>query len=322
MPKKDKDRVPDETLRAESLEIVERLIAGDTSAAAELARWEARGAAHAKAVAEAMRFLRAVRPAMMELETETELDAPAAPRWAMTRRLVLGGGLAASAAAYLALHPPLQLWPSLAELDAGYRTGLGQQKNIALGAAASAELNTLTSIDVSEVDAERQVRLVAGEAVFTTAYATPDRFAVLAANGTTHAAQARFNIRYLSDTVCVTCINGVVNIQHQNNNFVLSAGHQLSYTASGAGMPVMVDPSLVTAWQNGILVFHDRSLADVVEEVNRYRAAKIIIIGTALARRRVNCSFHIRQLDDVVAQIQYLANAHVTTLPGGFSVLS
>ncbi len=75
-----------------------------------------------------------------------------------TRRAFLGGGIAASAAAvavYGMVNPPLGLWPSLAELNADYRTATGQQEKINFGPLVTAELNTQTSIAIGARDRRR-----------------------------------------------------------------------------------------------------------------------------------------------------------------------
>jgi transmembrane sensor len=78
----------------------------------------------------------------------------------------------------------------------------------------------------------------------------------------------------------------------------------------------------VTAWQSGLLIFRDRPLVSVVEEVNRYRPGKIVIVSAALRQRSVNGDFEIAKLDSFVTQVQQLTGAHATSLPGGLVILS
>jgi transmembrane sensor len=85
---------------------------------------------------------------------------------------------------------------------------------------------------------------------------------------------------------------------------------------------VSVDPAQVTAWQSGLLIFRDRPLAAVVEEVNRYRPGKIVIVSAELRQRAVNGDFEIKKLDSFVTQVEQLFGAHATSLPGGLVLLS
>jgi transmembrane sensor len=103
----------------------------------------------------------------------------------------------------------------------------------------------------------------------------------------------------------------------------LEAGRQASYSHDGGlTLPVAVDPETATAWQAGLLVFQDRPLTDVIEEINRYRPGRIILVNSALGRRLVNGTFHLDRLDEVIAQIRQLFGPSVKYLPGGLVILS
>ncbi len=101
-------------------------------------------------------------------------------------------------------------------------------------------------------------------------------FVVYAGEGRATATQASFNIRKDDDTVCVTCIRGNVHVQYRQRETVLQERQQLSYDARGIGSVASTDPKIVTAWQQGLLVFREVPLARVIDEVNRYRPGKII----------------------------------------------
>jgi transmembrane sensor len=85
---------------------------------------------------------------------------------------------------------------------------------------------------------------------------------------------------------------------------------------------VSVDPTQVTAWQEGLLIFRDRPLARVVEEVNRNRQGKIVVVTVELRQRAVNGDFEIAKLDSFVTQVEQLFGAHATSFPGGLVILS
>ena len=77
------------------------------------------------------------------------------------------------------------------------------------------ELNTRTSIDLRpSADGIEAIELLAGEAMIAKQSDPARAFAVLAGDGQTTATRASFNIRKDGDTVCVTCIQGDVRVQH------------------------------------------------------------------------------------------------------------
>jgi len=87
-----------------------------------------------------------LRPAAESARRGSQLAAREPGR--LGRRAFLGGAIAASAVglAYVGVRPPLDLWPSLAEMASDYRTGIGQQQQITLENNVSVTLNTRTSI--------------------------------------------------------------------------------------------------------------------------------------------------------------------------------
>jgi transmembrane sensor len=317
-------------LKREALAWVEQLVSGEaTQADAEaLRRWRARSPAHAAALAEAVRMRRALAVAAQELAEEpvprrSPGRFPLAER-KVARRFFLGGAVAASAAGvtgYMLARPPLGLWPSWTELTADYRTGTGEQRDLPVAAGVSVVLNTQTSIAVRSLPDQPRIELLSGEALVASKRAPPNPFVVIAANGRTIADTAKFNVRYDGPSVCVTCLEGSVRVEQRDRAAPLHAKQQITYSADGLGPIVSVDPDLVTGWREGVLVFHDEALSHVVAEVNRYRPGKIILANSELGQRRVNASFHLDRLQDVVAQMQTLAGARVTSLPGGILIL-
>ena len=73
----------------------------------------------------------------------------------------LPGGALAACGAYLAFRPPLDL--AGGELAADYRSGAGEQREVALGEDATVQMNTHTRINVSAQARGEQVDLLAGE---------------------------------------------------------------------------------------------------------------------------------------------------------------
>ena len=316
------ERVP---VQREAWKWVLLMTSGDATRAdiAALARWRARSAGHDAAFADASRRWQAygpalarLRPAGAEAEARATLRPAARP---VSRRLVLGGLAAASVAGagVLAVRPPLELWPSLGALAADVRTGTGEQKRIALTASASIDLNTRTSLNLHRATPDApvdRVELIVGEAVVATA---ADRVEVIAANGRVWAESARFNIRHDGADVCVTCLGGSIGVAQRGISLALGAGQQATYSASGLGQPVSADTVAVAGWLGGDLFFRDQPLARVVEEVNRYRPGRIVLMNEALGQRRVTARFKLDRLDAVITQLRETFGARVTALPGG-----
>jgi transmembrane sensor len=291
-----------------------------------LRRWAARSPAHAAAFDQASLLWKAAGPAGQELSAEIahEPRVISLVRPRINRRAVFGGALAASAAAAMIVaRPPLGLWPSWSELDADYRTEPGTQRRIALSDHVSIELNTRTSIAVRSMGEQAEgVELIAGEAAIKVVSDTAKPFILMADNGRmTSMADARFNVRCEKQAVWVTCIEGTIQVEHGDTTLLLSAGRQVRYSDQGLTQAVPIDPALVTAWQNGVVIFQSTPVAQVIDEINRYRPGRVVLTDAVLGRRLFNARLKIENIDRVTGQIAELFGARETQLPGGIVLL-
>jgi len=149
---------------------------------------------------------------------------------------------------------------------------------------------------------------------------------VLAAEGRTIARGARFDVRHIGSNagpwVSVTCLDGGVRVEQRGAAAVIGPGQQLRYGADGFGAVAAVDPDIATAWQQGILIFRSTPLAEVVDELNRYRPGRIILLNEALGRSPVSGRFRLDHMADIFVRIQDAFGASIRSLPGGIVLLS
>lgn len=299
--------------------------------AAAFKRWCEQSTGHATAFAQARQVWEAMRSAAVAAEAGVNASNHAnvvafnsrspklEPR--MSRRALLGGAIAASAT-YLALRPPLQLWPSVTEFAADYRTGTGEQREVLVADGVVIQMNTQTRINLRPRTGEvAGIELLAGEAEIQTGVDTASRLEVTAAGGSISAAGGRFNVRYTGADVCVTCLQGRVEIQHGSQRAALDVRQQLTYDTRGLGAPRSADAASVSAWRQRQLVFDQAPLSTVVDEINRYRPGKIILTSAELGRTRVQAIFSIDRLADATALIRDVYGAEVIELPGGIVLL-
>jgi transmembrane sensor len=244
------------------------------------------------------------------------------------RRAFVGFAVAAGAS-WLALRPPLQLWPAVSDFAADYRTGTGEQRQVALSDRVTVEMNTQTRINVLPQNVnEHGIDLLAGEAEIVAAAPLPARLApihpvfVAAGRARMRVDIARFNVRRTGDQICVTCISGSVVFDHPQQRLTIQAGQQVVYDDRTVHRVAAVDPSTATAWRRGELVFNDVPVTDVVDEINRYRPGKVILRNEQLGRNQLQAQFPIAKLDNVIDMFAKLYGAHITRLPGNIVLLS
>ena len=315
----DRDAVSERTQR-EALHWLRRLTSGEVTSAELNAfeHWRAESAEHRRALAEA----NLLWDVLGKVAREADLRARPWLGRPVPRRAMLGGAMAASLA-YVLVRPPFHLWPSVTELSAPYRTAVGERRQVAIGTGISVEMDTQTSLTAPVAAAQHySLELISGQ-LAVSVQARADRSVVIAAaGGQVQADQASFDVRRDSSSVCVTCADGTVRVAYRSDTTVLGPRQQVTYDGRGLGAVISADPAVVTAWQRGLLIFRDVPLADVVEEVNRYRPGRIILVNSALGERKIVAGFRLDQIDDVVTYLREAFGAKVRALPGGVVLLS
>lgn len=307
-------------LRDQAQDWLVRLTSGraTTEDAAAYRRWCAQSEAHAAAMAEASRLWKTAGEAGKAFASNQVAVRRTAPQ-RHSRRVFIGGALAAGVAGWMVLRPPGNLWPALSEMTADYHTGTGEQRNLALGDKVQVSLNTQTAVDL--LDNRTGLEIKAGEAQIDALAGAA--FKVIAGDGEVSASlAARYNVRVDGERVCVTCLAGNVDVVHQGKRLQIATAEQLVYGATDAARSPAPDVDRLNAWRKGVLVFNDVPLAAMVDEINRYRPGKIILTNAELGRHRVQAQLRLNQLANVVGLIQASYGAQVITLPAGIVVLS
>lgn len=286
-------------------------------------RWRAAHPSHGEAFAR-VRHQWQLMPQAMAALPESERRAARLPQRSLPRRVFLLGtavSAAGAAAAAVAVHPPLALWPSIGELQADYRTATGEQRRLALDAGVALQLNTQTALTrLRDEGPQPGMRLVRGEVAVDLRQArTP--FALVAGPGRVLAQGAQFEVQHLDDGSCVTCIEGRLQIAHPAGTRELLAGQQLRYGDQGFAAVGAVDTAEWSAWRSGLLIFRRAPLAQVIAEINRYRPGKVVLWATHLREREVSGRFALASLDTVLLQIERSYALQSRSFPGGVLVL-
>lgn len=305
-------------LELEAHEWVRRIASRQASTAdAELLRqWRARSPAHEYAFREATQLWKTFGAAAQDIRDDEALARQRQSRRVMSRRMMLGGALAASVAGVAVVRPPLGLWPSVFELEADFRTGTGEQREINLAEAASVQMNTRTSMSMKGPGEARTVELVAGEASFRV---MPDAksFQVIAAAGRTRSAGGRFDVRVDGTSVCVTCYTDKVEVSHGARSVGLGQGQRVLYDGGGVGDVATIDPAVAGAWHDGLILCRNTPLSEFVTELNRYRSGRIVLISSDVGRLSISGRFGTADPDQALVQIQKAFGVRVRSLPGG-----
>jgi len=294
--------------------------------------WCGQSPAHVEAFAETRRLWENLGPAahawMAGEQARMAAQSPravAAPRTQprMSRRAFLGAAVAASAA-LVVMHPPLQLWPSLTDMVADYRTATGEQREVDLGQGVVVQMNTQTTMNLRTSNSQAiGIDLLGGEIQVKSTGTRAAVVSVFAGNGRVDVGtMAKCNVRCDATGVQVTGLEGATTLRYRGQVAVLQIAQRADYGEGGVGRIMPADIDTVMAWRRRVLIFDGQPLAEVVREINRYRPGKIILANDALAQRKVQARFSLNQLADAAALIQNAYGAKVTSLPGSIVILS
>jgi ferric-dicitrate binding protein FerR (iron transport regulator) len=298
-----------DTLHSEARDWLVLLTSGRATVAdaRALREWCAQSAEHARAFEEAKRLWQQLQPAVEQMQAPLGFG----------RRAFLGGAIAASAAFFLVRGT---IPGGFEGLGADYITEVGQQRRFEPVQGVSLELNTQTRINQRSIDNGVQgFELVSGEVEVQTARLP---LAMQAGGGWLRASQARFNLRNTDQQVCVTCLDGAVEVNVEGHSLRLEPGQQVTYDARQVGSVQSVDTAAVMNWRQQVLVFNGATLSQMIDEINRYRPGMLLLLNRELGQRRVQARFSLDQLAGVALLIRDAYGVKCTELPGGVVVLS
>lgn len=284
------------------------------------AGWRAASPAAEAAFDRARRMWANLGPAL-----QADADARIVPlrRPALSRRVFLGGGGAAIAAAasgvvYLGARPE----PTTTATETLFATAKGERRRVVIGDGAVAELNTATRARVWSGAEGQGLELLRGEVLVTLARAgADDRFVARIGKTVAMARAAQFLMRREGDVASLLCMQGQVLVEEAGQMFTLEPSALFSIDANGPRVAQAGPAAEVTAWRTGQLVYQDRPLGEVVEELNRYRKGRIILRDDRLASRRVSGVVHLDRIDGALTNFSRSLDTRITRLPGDIVIL-
>ena len=241
-----------------------------------------------------------------------EEDIPATRPW-ITRRGLLLGLATAAASVGVAATVALRL---IGAVD-HYRTALGETRTIRLADGSLIHLNTNSSVEVALRDDIRSITLLKGEARFDVAHDAKRPFIVNADGTLVRAVGTMFNVRLRPDLTELTVIEGIVAVRNGDSAVRRIESGRSAAVRSGSIAVTHLEPAKIKqriAWQDGMVEFEGDTLAQAVEEFNRYRTTPLVIGDPAIASLRVGGAFRLDRSQDFVQALE--SGFGVRAVPG------
>ncbi|WP_395943867.1 FecR family protein [Brevundimonas sp.] len=212
------------------------------------------------------------------------------------RRVLIAGGLATAAAVTAVV-----VWPGLKAHHVGvaprlYASAPGRIVDVALEDGSRVTLDADSSIQVAFARDVRRVTLLRGAAYFDVAHNSDRPFQVSVADRQVIVTGTRFVTALRRDRAEVSLLEGRVVIGRHDaarsraveQAVALTPGHRAVFTPGAERLVLSrADVEADAAWRERRLVFHDASLAQVLDEVGRYVDTPMVLADPALGRVRV-----------------------------------
>ena len=189
-----------------------------------------------------------------------------------------------------------------------FQTAVGEQRSVQLEDGSVINLNTQSELEVRLSEASRDVRLLAGEALFKVAHDPIRPFKVTVDGATIQAIGTQFNVYRQGDLTTVAVVEGRVQVTDRHSRIALTklaAGQEVHVDNDGRVSEIApVDVVRVTAWRQRRLAFQSETLADIAAQFNRYNREPRLLVEHSVGGRRFSGNF---DADDVESFVTFLA---------------
>jgi len=298
-------------LRSQAREWLVLLNSGRASAADRAAaeRWRHANAEHASALAEVERLWTLLG----------QVERPPAVVQAMPRR-VRRWPLPLATAACLVLA----LWLAPPGWHADVRTEAGEVREVTLDDGSRLQLNGATALDWdANADGLRRVRLYRGQVDFQVAADAAHPFVIEAGEARIRVTGTRFDVNLLGDQVLLAVTEGHVQVSDvTGSERAVQAGEQIDWQGGRLQSLEPLDRARALAWQRGRLVFRDRPLPEVFEELQRQQSQQVLFLDAQARALKVTGVFALDDPQAVLHAIETALPVKLTRLPGVLLVSS
>lgn len=230
----------------------------------------------------------------------------------------------AAAAAVLAIAMGVIVRNGLPRWDT-YATRVGEIRVVRLSDGSTATLDTATHLEWRNGARERDVNLVAGQALFDVTHDPGKPFIVHVGITQIRVTGTQFNVYRHDREVCVTVIRGTVEVTGPGSAAVpgwnRSVHEDEQFVYSGAA--IVTDVHRTSAqralkWSIHELDVEDETLGFVIHELSRYTGVAIMLQDPSLSQIRIAATFDLNDIPKALAQLQAVARLKLEQTPTGF----
>lgn len=207
-----------------------------------------------------------------------------------------------------------------ADIADRFRTERGEQREIELPDGARLWLNWNSEVLIAEFDDEVHVDVLLGDALFSVPGDRERPLVIHAGEAVVHAPDTEFAIHTHGPQDALFQVRrGVVTVAGAAEAAARKIGPaQQSYYLNGEGRAIQrASFSSIAAWREGMLIFDDRPLTEVLYELSHY-TQRTVRVGTIVQKSEtVSGIYSIEEADQALMQIADAYGLELVKAPEG-----
>ncbi|MBI5673132.1 MAG: FecR family protein [Nitrospirae bacterium] len=180
--------------------------------------------------------------------------------------------------------------------QADYQTGVGERRTVELPDQSIATLNTQTALALSFDGTTRRIRLLKGEVFLKVQHDAERPFFVESADTTVRAVGTAFVVRTDAGGDRITVLEGAVEVESKAKTgfpVAVTAGSQIQTEPHHLSRPQAVDMTTASSWMRGRLVVQNVPFTQVLEELQRYHAGRILLMNRQVGHINVTGTYNV-----------------------------
>jgi len=211
-----------------------------------------------------------------------------------------------------------------------YQTQAGEQREVQLADGTVVDIAPNSRLEVRLLARERDVHLVRGAALFRVAHNAQRPFIVSTSMGQARAVGTAFSVDQRGPEMIVTVVEGRVAVSIQQSslrtqsggaaeagagsaNVTIGANQQVRVDRTGSLTPVLaIEGEREVSWAYGRLSFENETIAEVVDQFNKYNRTQIHLADPALAAKRISGNFRASDIESFAQFVHTAAGVPVS----------
>lgn len=195
--------------------------------------------------------------------------------------------------------------------DLMLETAVGELRKVPLSDGSLASLDSATRLEIRIDTTQRHIQMQRGQAWFQVASDSTRPFVVTAGTVSVMAVGTAFAVQRQSNGTKVVVTEGVVNVIRVADQIPLrvAAGQQAFVPEQHGAVAVRYQTAADTrqlAWREGMIVLKNDTLAQAVEQFNRYNRRQLVIADSTLRNRTFVGRYRVDEAEQFANDVRAL----------------